>query len=136
MSYVYWNLDTEDKLDAYDPLGSIILVGDTGKIEEPCTYLDVFFEALIEGVENIEIGKLVTIDPLIEPDDIEFDYRDQLNLKINYGSQQVIITKITKFTKDFKKSVKELVETLDNLAKKVGKEKRNLARLRSYLTKI
>ncbi|MGK7885338.1 MAG: hypothetical protein AB4057_12035 [Crocosphaera sp.] len=134
MSYVNWNLDTEEKLDAYDPLGSIILVGESGKIEEQCTYLDGFFEALIEGVKKIEIGKLITIDPLIEPDDIEFDYRDQLNLKINYGSQQVIITNTTKFTEDFKKAVKDLVKTLDDLAEQAGQKKRKLIRLRSFLT--
>ena len=131
MSYLQWELDTEDGLDAHDPLGNISIIGDEGKLEEKCTYIDAFLEALVEGVEQMEVGKTINIDPLVEPNDLEFDCTSNV-LKINYGNQQVTISNPWQFAEDVQKVIEELIEVLDELADKANQSKRKLFKLRQY----
>ncbi|MGL5078112.1 MAG: hypothetical protein ACRDBG_20105, partial [Waterburya sp.] len=112
MSYLNWTLDIEDGIDAYDPLGSITILGDEGKLTEESTYLDAFFEALIKGSQNFEKGKIIEIETLVEPYDIIFDYTGRY-LVLNYRNQKTIILDINQFIKDVYNAVKALTETLD-----------------------
>ncbi|GEM_PF-1402970 len=132
MSYITWELDVEDGLDAYDPLGRIVILGDEGKVEEESTYLDAFFEALIEGTQRIEIGKTITVDPLVEPNDIIFKLTYG-QLTISYCSFAATILDKVKFSDDLRQAIDKLVNELDDLTFQKGQEKRKLAKLRNYL---
>jgi len=132
MRYIEWILDTEDGLDAYDPLGKIVILGDEGNIEEKRTYLDAFFEALAEGTKCIKPGEIVTIDPWIEPDDIIFDYTSD-RLVISYGNWRANILDRVRFLNDLRQAIQELVEQIDELASQEGQEKRKLTKLRNFL---
>jgi len=132
MRYIEWILDTEDGLDAYDPLGKIVILGDEGKIEEESTYLDAFFEALAEGAKRIKPGEIVTIDPLIEPDDIIFDYTSD-RLVVSYGHWRATILDRVRFLNDLRQAIQKLVEKIDELASQEGQEKRKLTKLRNFL---
>lgn len=132
MSYIEWVLDSEDGLDAYDPLGKIVILGDEGKIEEGNTYLDAFFEALAEGARCIKSGEIVKIDPLIEPDDIIFDDTSD-RLIISYGGWEAIISDRIKFFNDLRHAIQELVATIDKLASQENQERRCLIKLRNFL---
>ncbi len=132
MSYVKWKLDSEDDLDVYDPLGEISIIGDVGNLEDSCTYLDAFLEAFVDGIQLSETGKTIRIDPLVEPDDIIFRF-DLDSIHLSYGNQIVIISNQQKFVTDLQESIKKFVETLDELALKEGKEKRQLLKLRNYI---
>jgi len=132
MSYITWELDVEDGLDAYDPLGRIVILGDEGKVEEESTYLDAFFEALIEGTQRIEIGKTITVDPLVEPNDIIFQLTSG-KLTISYCSFAATILDKVKFSDDLRQAIDKLVNELDGLTFQKGQEKRKLAKLRNYL---
>ena len=111
MSYVKWILDTSDGegIDPYDPLGTIQINGDVGSIEDNCTYLDGYFEALMFGIQGLKKGEINAI----EPDEIIFDYtRDYL--LISYGEQQATIFNVEKFIQDARQSIKNLLDILSN----------------------
>lgn len=113
MIYLQWTLDTEDGIDPYDPLGSIRVTGDEGYIEDKSTYLDGYFEALILGIQSLEKGKIIRIDPFIEPDDIVFDYTSDY-LLIEYGKQQAAISNVSQFIENVRESIENLLNVLDN----------------------
>jgi hypothetical protein len=135
MSYLKWNLDTEEELDAYDPLGEIAIIGNQGKLEEKCTYLDAFFEALVQGIQRIKKGEVIEIDPLVEPDDIIFDYTGE-NLIISYGKQQTTIFDEDQLIKNLQEAVKNLLERLDNAAINAKEKTPKLLALREFLHSI
>jgi ribosome-associated translation inhibitor RaiA len=134
MSYLNWNLDIEDEIDAYDPLGSIIIMGDRGEIEEKCTYLDAFFEALIEGNQHLEKGKIIEVDTLVEPDNLVLDYTGNC-LLLSYGKQEAIILDTEQYVQDVYNAVKSLVEILDSAAIKAKEQKPKLIKLRNFIQK-
>ena len=132
MNYLKWNLDTEEDIDPYDPLGNIEILGDEGKLTEEYTYLDAFFEALIEAVKYIEVGKSISIDPMVEPNNLQFDCEKEA-LKIIYGQQQAIILNKDQFIDDVQKAVKNLLKILDRQSELAKQQKPKLIKLRSYL---
>lgn len=131
MSYLKWNLDQENGIDLIDPTGDFYIIGDEGEIAEKFTNIDVFFEVLVEGANNIKIGKSVVIDPFIEPNEFHFDYQDRI-LQITYGRQQTTILNRNKFIQDVYQAVTQLLEILDQQSEKVQQPKRSLPKLRAY----
>ncbi|MFM2311479.1 MAG: hypothetical protein RLZZ04_755 [Cyanobacteriota bacterium] len=131
MSYLKWNLDQENGIDLVDPTGDFYIIGDEGEIAEKFTNIDVFFEVLVEGANNIKIGKSVVIDPFIEPNEFHFDYQDRI-LQITYGRQQTTILNRNKFIQDVYQAVTQLLEILDQQSEKVQQPKRSLPKLRAY----
>jgi hypothetical protein len=131
MSYLKWNLDQENGVDLVDPTGDFYIIGDEGEIAEKFTNIDVFFEVLVEGANNIKIGKSVVVDPFIEPNEFHFDYQDRI-LQITYGRQQTTILNRNKFIQDVYQAVTQLLEILDQQSEKVQQPKRSLLKLRAY----
>lgn len=131
MSYLKWNLDYEKGIDLVDPTGDFYIIGDEGEIAEKFTNIDVFFEVLVEGANNIKIGKSVVIDPFIEPNEFHFDYQDRI-LQITYGRQQTTILNRNKFIQDVYQAVTQLLEILDQQSENVQQPKRSLPKLRAY----
>jgi hypothetical protein len=131
MSYLKWNLDQENGIDLVDPTGDFYIIGDEGEIAEKFTNIDVFFEVLVEGANNIKIGKSVVVDPFVEPNEFHFDYQDRI-LQITYGRQQTTILNRNKFIEDVYQAVTQLLEILDQQSEKVQQPKRSLPTLRAY----
>lgn len=131
MSYLKWNLDRQNGVDVAAPTGDFYIIGDEGEIAEKFTNIDVFFEVLVEGANNIKIGKSVVVDPQIEPNEFHFDYQDRI-LQITYGRQQVTILNRNKFVEDVFEAVTELLSILDRQSEKEQKPKQSLVKLRNY----
>jgi hypothetical protein len=131
MSYLKWTLDREDKIDIVAPTGDFYIIGDEGEIAEKFTNIDVFFEVLVEGANNLKIGKSIVVDPLIEPNEFHFDYQDRI-LQITYGQQQTTILDRQKFIADVYQAVTELLAILDRQSEIELKPRRTLAKLRAY----
>ena len=132
MSYLQWNLDTEDGIDVVDPVGDLCIIGDEGKLVEKYTYLDSFFEALVEAASSIEAGKGTVVDPIVEPNDICFELQGDF-LKIIYGQQKTTILNAKQFAKDVREAVTKLLKILDKQSELQKQPKRKLTRLREYL---
>jgi hypothetical protein len=131
MSYLKWNLDQADEIDLTDPTGDFYIIGDEGEIAEKFTNIDVFFEVLVEGANNIKIGKSVVVDPFVEPNEFHFDYQDRI-LQITYGRQQTTILNRNKFIEDLYQAVTELLAILDQQSAKTQQPQRSLSKLRAY----
>jgi hypothetical protein len=131
MSYLKWNLDQADEIDLIDPTGDFYIIGDEGEIAEKFTNIDVFFEVLVEGANNIKIGKSVVVDPFVEPNEFHFDYQDRI-LQITYGRQQTTILNRNKFIEDLYQAVTELLAILDQQSAKNQQPQRSLSKLRAY----
>jgi hypothetical protein len=131
MSYLKWNLDQADEIDLIDPTGDFYIIGDEGEIAEKFTNIDVFFEVLVEGANNIKIGKSVVVDPFVEPNEFHFDYQDRI-LQITYGRQQTTILNRNKFIEDLYQAVTELLAILDQQSAKTQQPQRSLSKLRAY----
>ncbi|MGB7413982.1 MAG: hypothetical protein WA902_07215 [Thermosynechococcaceae cyanobacterium] len=132
MSYLRWDFDTEYELDPDDPLGKIYIIGDEGILKDECTMLDIFLGVIADGIQRIEPGKTIVVDPVIEPDDLIFRAMSN-KLSISYGDQTVIIFDQPKFIKDLKESISKLVEIIDDLKLQAGEDKRELTELRNYI---
>ena len=73
---IVWKLYEDDGVTADDPLGSISITGDDGKvIAQEATYLDSWFEALLSGVRAIKAGEEQTIEMVEEPDPLELEMK-------------------------------------------------------------
>jgi hypothetical protein len=70
---IEWTLYEEEGIDPDDPLGTIVLSDDEGnEIRQEATYLDSWFEALIEGLRSLQAGEEEAVEILEEPDPLEF----------------------------------------------------------------
>lgn len=77
---------------------------------------------------------VVSVDPLVEPNDILLTCKSSI-MKIEYGVQQAIIFKKFRFLEELQKAVAKLLETLDEFADNSKQQKRKLTKLRSFLQK-
>ena len=133
MSYLKWDLDTENGIDVIDPMGDLYIIGDEGQIVEKFTNLDIFFEALVEAAQSIRIGKSIIVDPIVEPNDLHFNYHND-TLEITYGQQKTTIINADRFIEDIREAVNKLLEILDKQSKLEKQPRRKLTILREYLT--
>ena len=134
MNYLQWNLDIEEGIDIFDPLGNLKIIGDEGEIIENSTYLDAFFEALVEAVQKIKTETNISVDPIVEPNNLEFNCQKD-TIKIDYGQQQATIFDKDKFIKDIREAVSELLKILDERSQQTKQPKRKLIKLRNFLEK-
>ena len=132
MNYLKWNLDTEEGIDVFDPLGDLKIYGDEGKLIEENTYLDAFFEALVEASKSIEVGRSIIVDPVVEPDNIEFNCKKDA-LEIIYGQQKTVVHDRKQFVEDVRQAVRELLRMLDEQSEFEKQQKPKLSKLRNYL---
>ena len=132
MNYLQWDLDIEEGIDIVDPLGNLKIIGDEGNIVEDGTYLDAFFEALVEAAQKIKTETNIIVDPIVEPNNLEFNCQKN-TIKINYGQQQAIIFDKNKFIKDVGEAVSELLKILDEQSQQTKQPKRKLIKLRNFI---
>lgn len=132
MNYVEWTLDLEEEIDPRDPLGTIKIMGDEGYIEDKCTYLNNYFEAILLGIQSMKKGQIVSIDPIIEPDCIEFDYTNDF-LLLSYAKQQTKVINVEKFISDVQQSICDLLDVLDAAPVREGKTRPNFEILRKFV---
>ena len=132
MNYLQWDLDIEEGIDIVDPLGNLKIIGDEGNIVEDGTYLDAFFEALVEAAQKIKTETNISVDPIVEPNNLEFNCQKN-TIKINYGQQQAIIFDKNKFIKDVGEAVSELLKILDEQSQQTKQPKRKLIKLRNFI---
>lgn len=131
MNYLQWNLDIEEGIDIFDPLGNLKIIGDEGNIVEDSTYLDAFFEALVEAAQKIKTKTNISVDPIVEPNNLEFNCQKN-TIKIHYGQQQAIIFDKDKFIRDVGEAVSELLKILDEQSQQTKQPKRKLIKLRNF----
>jgi hypothetical protein len=135
MTYIKCTLDRDEDANLYDPIGNISIVGDEGIIEEKYTYLDAFLEAFIAGIEFANTEDTISIDPLVESNDIVFNFKDN-TIKLSYGTQNTTILDKTQFIEELKNTVTNFLKELDEFASVSSQPIRKLTKLRRYVVDI
>lgn len=132
MNYIQQNVYPEEEADLDDPIGYIKITGDEEIIIEDYTYIDSFFAAFADGIEQMKTEDVVRADPIVEPNDIIFRCNGN-SLEIEYGNQKAIIFNKSQFVEEVKIAVAKLIEILDEFADSAKQKKRQLIKLRSFL---
>lgn len=103
---ITWTLYEEDGLDAEDPLGSIeITEGDGDGIRQAATYIDSWFQALLQGARSLSAGEEESIEMLEEPDPLEFSVEGS-RLKIRHDQSALDC---------------DLIEAMEEIRKEAGR---------------
>jgi hypothetical protein len=72
-----WQLYEEDEIDPEDPIGTMVLGdGDGHEIRQEATYLDSWFQALIDGLGALQASDEAHVEMQEEPDPLEFRLAD------------------------------------------------------------
>ncbi|MBI2428998.1 MAG: hypothetical protein HYV29_09435 [Ignavibacteriales bacterium] len=102
---IRWTLDTEEKLDPADPLGSITFEDDDNSFTESNVYLDDWFESLIQGIEAISSGKnRVVIEINSEPNKFTFENKNGF-CQLTFKNKTLLISNIDDFSADLKSQI-------------------------------
>lgn len=104
------------EIDPDDLLGSIKIVGDRGMIEDHCTYLDVWFDGLILGCNNIKVKKFTEYDLMSEPNKLIFE-PNKGGLIITYGKSRITINDIADYCSALLKAVNLFWEEIHDVIK-------------------
>lgn len=89
-------LDREEKIDPNEALGDIIISNNKSQIAVISTYLDSWFDALINGYKNLEKHNKMTLEIVEEPELITFE-TNKNGFNISYGKQVIFFDNIQEF---------------------------------------
>lgn len=113
---IAWRLYDDDELVADDPLGSITITDPDGaRINQDATYLDSWFQALLQGVRSLEAGEEESIEMVEEPDPLELSVEGpRLRLKHDQSTVDLdMIVAIEEIRKQAQRFLL-LMQTLDD----------------------
>ena len=109
-------LDHDQGIDN-EPVGDIIISNAHSKLSDKSTYLDSWFDVLIDGYQALKSNKKLTLEILEEPNPITFE--PILNgFKITYGKQKLSFNSLKEFDQSLLTSAQEFLRQLeqDNLS--------------------
>ena len=110
-------LDHDQGIDPNEPVGDIIISNAHSKLSDKSTYLDSWFDVLIDGYQALKSNKKLTLEILEEPNLITFE--PILNgFKITYGKQKLSFNSLKEFDQSLLTSAQEFLRQLeqDNLS--------------------
>lgn len=98
MFRIEWEFDkiSESKIDPDDLLGSIKLISRDRIIQDTCTYIDVWFDALVEGFYQIESNRSLDYDLQSEPHKLIFEPSEK-GLIITYSNSSIRIDSLDEY---------------------------------------
>jgi len=107
---IQWTIDSEEPLDPVDPLGSLTFEDELGhSFSAVSIYLDDWFDALLNGIEQIECGKIdVQVSLLTEPDVIQFS-EHQAICSISYKGKVVSVGNIVDFKNELRSQIRSVM---------------------------
>lgn len=128
--YLKWELDTETPIDPQEPLGTIVILGEKGILEEKDIYLDSFFEAMINAIDSLKINGFAKVD-ILESYDFLI-YKKENSLQIEFESQRVLLKNFQEFSREILEAINDFLQLIDKISEDMGQEKEKLATLRKY----
>jgi hypothetical protein len=81
----------------------------------------------------MEQEDVITVDPVVEPNELVFKLKKNM-LEIEYGNQKVIVYDKLQFVEEVQQAVARLGTILDEFADSSKQKKRELIRLRNFLS--
>ncbi len=116
---ISFTLDQDDGIDPNDPIGDILITNDHTQLLIKSTYLDSWFDVLIDGYKSLQNRNKITLEIIEEPDAVTFETVLK-GFKINYGKQELFFSDLNNFYQSLLISAKEfllqLEQSQENLA--------------------
>jgi hypothetical protein len=104
--------DENEVIDPNDPIGDITIISNHAQLSVKSTYLDSWFNVLIEGYNNLQEQNKITLEIFEEPDLITFE--PVINgFKIAYGRQELFFSNLDEFCQSLLTAVKEFIAQLE-----------------------
>ena len=109
---ILFTLDQDEGIDPNDPIGDIVITNAQTRLSVESTYLDSWFDVLIDGYKSLQNQNTITLEIVEEPDVITFE--TVLNgFKVSYGKQKLFFSDLNEFYQSLLTSAKELLFQLD-----------------------
>ena len=109
---ISFTLDQDEGIDPNDPIGDIVITNAQTRLSVESTYLDSWFDVLIDGYKSLQNQNKITLEIVEEPDVITFE--TVLNgFKVSYGKQKLFFNDLNEFYQSLLISAKELLFQLD-----------------------
>lgn len=105
---ISFTLDQDEGIDPNDPIGDILLTDGNIVLSVESTYLDSWFDVLIDGYKSLQNKNKVTLEIVEEPEVITFEPVLE-GFKISYGKQELFFSSLNEFYQSLLTSAKELL---------------------------
>lgn len=115
---ILFKLDQEEGIDPIDPVGDIIITNAQTKLSVESTYLDSWFEVLIDGYQSLQNQNKVTLEIVEEPNLITFEPVLE-GFKISYGKQELFFKNLNEFYQSLLTSAQQLRFQLEQDQEKI-----------------
>ena len=90
---IVWRLDEEMPLDPESLLGDIILSNGDTVLQEQQTYIDSWLDALITGLQAVQVGKAIQVEILEEPDPLVFEPVER-GVRLSYRAMTIEVKSV------------------------------------------
>ena len=90
---IVWRLDEEMPLDPESLLGDIILSDGDTVLQEQQTYSDSWLDALITGLQAVQVGKAIRVEILEEPDPLVFEPVER-GVRLSYRAMAIEVKSV------------------------------------------
>ena len=109
---IYFTLYEDGGSDPIDPLGDIILTDGQTEIQVKATYLDSWFEVLIDGLEGCQEGKKLQLEIPEEPDLLAIKPFNS-GIKLSYKNKEIIVENFPDFRKEIIRTAQKFLVKLN-----------------------
>lgn len=128
---ILFALDPADGIDPDDPIGDITLTNGQTTLSIESTYLDSWFETLINGFKSLQINQKITLEIPEEPELIIFEPIVE-GFKISYGKKALFFQSLNEFLQPLLLAAQEFLAQLDQNSRQKDSFP-NLVNLRQFI---
>jgi len=126
---ISFKLDQDEGIDPTDPLGDIRI----GELLVESTYLDSWFDVLIDGYKSLKNRETVTLEIWEEPEVITFE-PFAMEFKISYGTKELFLSDLDEFYQSLYAAAKDFLSQLEQEGENLS-ELPILLKIRDFITK-
>lgn len=119
---ILWTLEEPNNVDPDDLLGNIYLQHNEQEIRYDCTYLNNWFDGLIEGYLKLKTGEIhIEVDLIVEPNLLALEKIGENGIVISYEGKSLPPCGLNAFFEALYNASWELIQLLDKKA--IGKNR-------------
>lgn len=109
---ISFTLDRDEGIDPNDPLGNIVIRDAKTLLSVESTYLDSWFDVLIDGYKGLKNQKKLTLEIVEEPEVITFEPIFK-GFKISYGKEELFFNSLNEFYQSLLTSAQDFLSQLE-----------------------
>ncbi len=109
---ISFKLDRDERINPNDPLGDIQITDNHTLLSVEATYLDSWFDVLIDGYKSLKTQKKVALEIIEEPEVIIFEPVLR-GFKIKYGKKELLFDDLNDFYQSLLTSTQDFLFQLE-----------------------